>query len=112
MCFFAAISDDSVMDVRDKLTVQHSLLQCGNEAGPTNPRQTLSPNKSLQPNPVLELFSVTLQAEKEMENLDMDVRAMNSQCTADTEQALERNLPSAPQKWTEDSLLRAPQEKG
>lgn len=81
-------SDGSVMAVTDKLTMHtQTPLECGNEAGPTNPRQTLTPNKRLQTNPVPQLFSLTLQAEEEMENLDMDVTATNPQRTADTEQA-------------------------
>lgn len=36
------------------------------------------PNKRQEPNPDPELFSVTLQAQKEMENLEMDVSAMNA----------------------------------
>lgn len=89
--------------------IAHSPLSCGNEAGPTNPRQTLSPNKRLQPNPVPELFSVTLQAEKEMENLDMDVSAMNPQRNA--RGALQRSPALSPTEMV-CRLLRAPQEKG
>lgn len=100
-------SDGSVTAVTDKLTMHtQTPLQCGNQAGPTNPRQTLSPNKRLQPNPVPQLFSVTLQAEKEIENLDLDVTAMNPQCTAHTEQArspLERSPAMSPQKWSAES---------
>lgn len=113
LCFFAAAIP--VMAVTDKLTMHtQTPLQCGNEAGLTNPRQTLSPNKRLQPNPVPELFSVTLQAEKEIENLDMDVTAMNPQCTADTEQtrgALEKSPAMSPTEMV-CRLLRSPQEKG
>lgn len=94
LCSFAAATAVVALWQTDSAHTDPSAMAEWSWAHPA--QADTEPNKRQQPNPDPQLFSVTLQAQKEMDNLEMDVSAMNPQRTADTEQA-RGALESCPQ---------------